>query len=87
MLFPPLGYCECTAMHMGVQITLRETEIVIGQWGQKEGISSLGNGKNKSTDRQRCTGLPGMAHSFVSLGVLAEGRKVNVFQSLKGTKY
>lgn len=72
---------------MGVQITLRETEILIGQWGQREGISSLGNGKNKSTDRWRCAGLLGIAHSLVSLGVLAEDRKVHVFQCLKGTKY
>ena len=32
-------------------------------------------------------GLLGMAYSLVSPGVLAEDRKVNLFQCLKGTKY
>ena len=31
--------------------------------------------------------LLGMAYSLVSQGVLAEDRKVNLFQCLKGTKY
>ena len=57
VLFPPFGSYEYTAIHTGVQITLRETEILIGQWGQREGISSLGNGKNKSTDRWQYMGF------------------------------